>query len=290
MLFNRKQQCLEVRLVFGNLYPAYYSYKAVKTKNVKEYDPPCESQSYILRKKISAGVTLKCYFSQQPKRSTLREKITAGGFRLTVCHGAAAFLRLMQRIDLSQTAEGKEVRWMMYWIVFALFTVVETATDLTIAWFPLYYEIKIAFVIWLLSPYTRGASLIYRKALHPLLTSKERGQGAITEKLRSFSMHDLTQISQDDAYSSYSSNPARRAIMDQPDGAEYYRDDDDGSDDDGKPVYSEDEAVSHHGLRRSQTVKITRSKLRKDPRYGSLKIKGRKRPALNAMTYSSVDN
>ncbi|XP_043109861.1 receptor expression-enhancing protein 3 [Puntigrus tetrazona] len=247
-----------VVLVFGNLYPAYYSYKAVKTKNVKEY-----------------------------------------------------------------------VRWMMYWIVFALFSVVETVTDLTIAWFPLYYEIKIAFVIWLLSPYTRGASVIYRKALHPLLSSKEReiddyivqakersyetmvnfgkqgltiaataavsaavkGQGAITEKLRSFSMHDLTQIPQDDAYSSYGSNPARRAIMDQPDGAEYYHgDDDDRSDDEGKTVYSEDEAVSHHGLRRSQSVKITRSKLRRDARYGSLKIKGRKRQALNAMTYSSVDN
>lgn len=27
-----------------------------------------------------------------------------------------------------------QVRWMMYWIVFALFTVVETVTDLTIAW------------------------------------------------------------------------------------------------------------------------------------------------------------
>lgn len=247
-----------VVLVFGNLYPAYYSYKAVKTKNVKEY-----------------------------------------------------------------------VRWMMYWIVFALFTVVETVADLTIAWFPLYYEIKIAFVIWLLSPYTRGASVIYRKALHPLLSSKEReiddyivqakersyetmvnfgkqgltiaataavsaavkGQGAITEKLRSFSMHDLTQIPQDDTYSSYRSNPARRAIMDQPDGAEYYHgDDDDRSDDEDKPVYSEDEAVSHHGLRRSQSVKMTRSKMRKDVRYGSLKIKGRKRPALNAMTYTSMDN
>ncbi|XP_056325656.1 receptor expression-enhancing protein 3 [Danio aesculapii] len=247
-----------VVLVFGNLYPAYYSYKAVKTKNVKEY-----------------------------------------------------------------------VRWMMYWIVFALFTVVETVADLTIAWFPLYYEIKIAFVIWLLSPYTRGASVIYRKALHPLLSSKEReiddyivqakersyetmvnfgkqgltiaataavsaavkGQGAITEKLRSFSMHDLTQIPQDDGYSSYASNPARRAIMDQPDGAEYYHgDDDDRSDDDSKPVFSEDEAVSHHGLRRSQSVKVTRSKLRRDARYGSLKIKGRKRPGINATTYSNMEN
>ncbi|XP_064816189.1 uncharacterized protein LOC135532650, partial [Oncorhynchus masou masou] len=174
------------RLVFGTLYPAYYSYKAVKTKNVKEY-----------------------------------------------------------------------VRWMMYWIVFALYTVVETITDLTVAWFPLYYEIKIAFVIWLLSPYTRGASLIYRKCLHPLLSSREReideyivqakersyetmvtfgkqglsiaataavsaavkGQGAITEKLRSFSMHDLTQIPLDDAaanqiYTAHAGNPAvsRRAL------------------------------------------------------------------------------
>lgn len=43
-----------------------------------------------------------------------------------------------------------------------------------LARFPLYYELKIAFVIWLLSPYTRGASLIYRKFLHPLLSSKER--------------------------------------------------------------------------------------------------------------------
>ncbi|KPP62372.1 hypothetical protein Z043_119450, partial [Scleropages formosus] len=63
---------------------------------------------------------------------------------------------------------------MMYWIVFALYTAVESVTDLSLSWFPLYYEIKIAFVIWLLSPYTRGASLIYRKFLHPLLSSKER--------------------------------------------------------------------------------------------------------------------
>ncbi|KAG9267615.1 receptor expression-enhancing protein 3 isoform X1 [Astyanax mexicanus] len=254
-----------VVLVFGTLYPAYNSYKAVKTKNVKEY-----------------------------------------------------------------------VRWMMYWIVFALYTVVETITDLTVAWFPLYYEIKIAFVIWLLSPYTRGASLIYRRILHPLLTSREReiddyivqakersyetmlnfgkqglsiaataavtaavkGQGAITEKLRSFSMADLTQIPQDEAggqmYPAYSSsNPARRgAGTTQHDVVDYYqyeqeeRTDEDGE---GDGVFSEDEALTQRGVRRSQSVKVTRSRLRKDARYGSLKIKGRRRPVLNTMTYASTD-
>lgn len=250
-----------VVLMFGTLYPAYYSYKAVKTKNVKEY-----------------------------------------------------------------------VRWMMYWIVFALYTVVETITDLTLAWFPLYYELKIAFVIWLLSPYTRGASLIYRKCLHPLLSSREReideyivqakersyetmvnfgkqglsiaataavtaavkGQGAITEKLRSLSMHDLTQINQQDEagnplyqYSSRSSNPSvrRSQSSDTADGAEYYYDQEERTDEEGEPTFSEDEAVSQRGLRRSQSVKITRSKIRKDARYGSLKIKGKKRPALGSVNY-----
>ncbi|XP_016411020.1 receptor expression-enhancing protein 2-like isoform X2 [Sinocyclocheilus rhinocerous] len=154
-----------VVLAFGTLYPAYSSYKAVKTKNVKEY-----------------------------------------------------------------------VKWMMYWIVFALFTTAETITDMLLSWFPFYFELKIAFVIWLLSPYTKGSSVLYRKFVHPTLSNKEReideyitqakdrsyetmmrfgkrglniaataavtaaskGQGVLSEKLRSFSMQDLTLIQNED--------------------------------------------------------------------------------------------
>jgi len=91
-----------VVLIFGTLYPAYKSYKAVKTRNSKEY-----------------------------------------------------------------------VKWMMYWIVFALFISVETFTDIFISWIPFYYEIKILFVIWLLSPATKGASILYRKFIHPQLMKRE---------------------------------------------------------------------------------------------------------------------
>uniref|UniRef100_A0A8D3E1C8 Receptor expression-enhancing protein n=1 Tax=Scophthalmus maximus TaxID=52904 RepID=A0A8D3E1C8_SCOMX len=125
---------------------------------------------------------------------------------------------------------------MMYWIVFALFTTAETATDLLLSWFPFYFELKIAFVIWLLSPYTKGSSVLYRKFVHPTLSNKEKeideyitqakdrsydtmmrfgkrglnlaataavtaatkGQGVLSDKLRSFSMQDLTLINADD--------------------------------------------------------------------------------------------
>uniref|UniRef100_A0A2K6C904 Receptor expression-enhancing protein n=1 Tax=Macaca nemestrina TaxID=9545 RepID=A0A2K6C904_MACNE len=206
-----------VVLVFGMLYPAYYSYKAVKTKNVKEY-----------------------------------------------------------------------VRWMMYWIVFALYTVIETVADQTVAWFPLYYELKIAFVVWLLSPYTKGASLIYRKFLHPLLSSKERSQGAITERLRSFSMHDLTAIQGDEPVGQRPYQPlpeAKKKSKPAPGESAGYgiplKDGDEKTDEEADGPYSDDEMLTHKGLRRSQSMKsVKTTKGRKEVRYGSLKYKVKKRPQV----------
>ncbi|KAL1478587.1 hypothetical protein MTO96_034974 [Rhipicephalus appendiculatus] len=56
------------------------------------------------------------------------------------------------------------VRWMMYWVVFAAFLCVEPLTDVLFGCcLPLYAELKIAFVFWLQSSTTRGASLLFRK-------------------------------------------------------------------------------------------------------------------------------
>jgi receptor expression-enhancing protein 1/2/3/4 len=92
-----------VKLVLGTLYPAYCSFKAVKTKNVKEY-----------------------------------------------------------------------VQWMTYWIVYSVVLVTEEVTDLFLSfWFPLYYELKILLLLWLLSPTTRGSTFLYRQVIHPTLSHRE---------------------------------------------------------------------------------------------------------------------
>ncbi|XP_038677708.1 receptor expression-enhancing protein 3 [Scyliorhinus canicula] len=249
-----------VVLVFGTLYPAYYSYKAVKTKNVKEY-----------------------------------------------------------------------VRWMMYWIVFALYTVLETFADLLVSWFPLYYELKVAFVIWLLSPYTRGASLLYRKFLHPLLSSRERdideyisqakdrsydtmvkfgkqslnlaataavsaavkSQGAITERLRSLSMHDLTAIQGDEPVGHRSITSAadtRKKVKHLPkeiSGRHFDSDDDDDqehSEVEHDGAHSDDEIATQKYLRRSQSLKMKPRGYRREARYGSLKLRTKKRPQCSYIT------
>jgi len=66
------------------------------------------------------------------------------------------------------------VRWMMYWIVFATFTTLETLLDpFMIFWFPFYSEIKILLLLYLVSPITKGSGIIYRRFLHPLLSARE---------------------------------------------------------------------------------------------------------------------
>ena len=63
---------------------------------------------------------------------------------------------------------------MTYWIVFAVFTLCEELTDLLLSfWFPLYYEGKILLLVWLLSPVTRGSTLLYRQLIHPMLVRRE---------------------------------------------------------------------------------------------------------------------
>jgi receptor expression-enhancing protein 1/2/3/4 len=73
---------------------------------------------------------------------------------------------------------------MMYWIVYALFTAVETLLDIFMSWFPFYYEIKIVFILWVLSPATRGSSLLYKKVVHPLLCSREKEIDDFIEKTK----------------------------------------------------------------------------------------------------------
>lgn len=67
-----------------------------------------------------------------------------------------------------------QLKWIMYWIVFAFFTCFETFSDVFLSWFPFYYELKVIIVIWLLSPATEGSSTLYRNFVHPMLTKREK--------------------------------------------------------------------------------------------------------------------
>lgn len=70
-------------------------------------------------------------------------------------------------IDTPDIAD--DVQWLTYWVVFALFSIVESAMSFLVSWIPFYYVIKMGFFLWLTHPKFMGAGLVYKQAIKPFV-------------------------------------------------------------------------------------------------------------------------
>lgn len=76
-----------------------------------------------------------------------------------------------QAVKSRDPAEYKQ--WLTFWVVNACFIVTEYFADSLVSWVPLYYELKIAFVVWLTLPQFSGATIIYDRVVKRYLEQYE---------------------------------------------------------------------------------------------------------------------
>ncbi|KAF7148997.1 hypothetical protein RHSIM_Rhsim03G0067000 [Rhododendron simsii] len=70
--------------------------------------------------------------------------------------------------------EMHELRfWCQYWIIVAVLTVLERVVDIFISWLPMYDEMKLALIIYLWYPKTRGTGYVYETLLRPYVSMRE---------------------------------------------------------------------------------------------------------------------
>jgi len=70
---------------------------------------------------------------------------------------------------VESTPKNDDTKWLMYWVVFALFSVVEFFSDILLNWFPLYWLVKCVFLIWCFIPLSsNGTNVIYNRVVRPL--------------------------------------------------------------------------------------------------------------------------
>jgi receptor expression-enhancing protein 1/2/3/4 len=63
--------------------------------------------------------------------------------------------------------------WCQYWIIIAVLTVLERVGDVLVSWVPMYSEAKLAFIIYLWYPKTKGTTYVYTTFLRPLVSRHE---------------------------------------------------------------------------------------------------------------------
>ncbi|KAI3446080.1 hypothetical protein Pfo_002745 [Paulownia fortunei] len=66
--------------------------------------------------------------------------------------------------------EDEKHKWLLYWAAYGSFSVAELFTDKFLYWFPLYYHMKFAFLVWLQLPSVDvRARQLYMNYLRPFL-------------------------------------------------------------------------------------------------------------------------
>ncbi|KAK3023021.1 hypothetical protein RJ639_045015, partial [Escallonia herrerae] len=58
---------------------------------------------------------------------------------------------------------------LLYWAAYGSFNIAEVFADKVFYWFPLYYHMKFAFLLWLQLPTSDGARQLYIAHLRPFL-------------------------------------------------------------------------------------------------------------------------
>ncbi|GMS90031.1 hypothetical protein PENTCL1PPCAC_12206, partial [Pristionchus entomophagus] len=134
------------------------------------YQPRCEQGENII-KAVEKNTQLK------------REQVTYIGFGIVggllclvsiasfLCNLIAFGYPAYVSVKAIRTAEkDDDMKWLKYWTVFGVFSVIDTFAEAILRFFPIYYLVKTVFLVYLYLPQTQGAEYLYLKYVDPLIT------------------------------------------------------------------------------------------------------------------------
>jgi len=76
---------------------------------------------------------------------------------------------------LESVHKEDDTKWLTYWVVFALFSVFEFFSDIIFSWFPLYWLVKVVFLVWCFLPIqNNGSNYIYSRLIRPIFLRNQQ--------------------------------------------------------------------------------------------------------------------
>ncbi|KAL3633078.1 HVA22-like protein e [Castilleja foliolosa] len=78
-------------------------------------------------------------------------------------------------VAIESTSKIDDEQWLAYWILYSFITLMEMLLLPVLEWIPIWYDLKLAFVAWLVLPQFRGAAFIYEKIVREKLIKKYYG-------------------------------------------------------------------------------------------------------------------
>jgi receptor expression-enhancing protein 5/6 len=116
---------------------------------------------------------------------------------------------------LKTDGQDDDTQWLMYWIVFGFFTLIESLFSVFHK-SAFYYVFKVVFLVWAMLPQTRGAEIVFDKIIDPILVRYEGGIETALDSAKKTGENLVEESKGDiDSARSAAAKRATRAAVDQ---------------------------------------------------------------------------
>jgi receptor expression-enhancing protein 5/6 len=105
---------------------------------------------------------------------------------------------------IESNEKDDDTKWLTYWVVYSVFSLVEFFSDIFLFWIPFYWFLKCVFLVWCFMPGAwNGSLLLYHRFIRPfILQHQDRIDTAIHEATEAVSeVFNLTALNQKDLLS-----------------------------------------------------------------------------------------
>jgi receptor expression-enhancing protein 5/6 len=83
--------------------------------------------------------------------------------------------------------KSDDTQWLIYWVVYAFFSLLEFFADIFLFWIPLYAFLKCIFLVWCMAPFAwNGSALIYHRLIKPFVLMHQRSVDEALDRVGNF--------------------------------------------------------------------------------------------------------
>ncbi|KAG6632816.1 HVA22-like protein e [Carya illinoinensis] len=78
-------------------------------------------------------------------------------------------------VAIESTSKLDDQQWLAYWILYSFLTLMEMLLQPILEWIPIWYDVKLLFVIWLVLPQFQGAAFLYERFVRQQISKYRSG-------------------------------------------------------------------------------------------------------------------